>query len=331
LSTFRVQAEIGSIPVSVSAGVARFPEDATAMQELLICADGALNRIKQAGRAAVGWYDEGLGRKLQRDRLIQTRLARAIDSGAITLHYQPEVDLRHGSILGFEALARWADDELGHVRPSEFIPVAEESHLMERLTMHVLSTVHADRARIEARFPGTQVSVNARPQALRSRRVLEMLAGTAADGASARRPVHLELAEADMHIAAQQLPQEIQTLQGHGVRLVLDDFGSDAFSVPRLAGLQGQRVKIDASLIAGMGAAEGLRVVTGVIQLARTLELEISAGGVESADQHHLLLGLGCQRAQGWLYARAMGLEELLALPARLGPGAAPAADPAAD
>lgn len=331
LSTFRVQAEIGSIPVSVSAGVARFPEDATAMQELLICADGALNRIKQAGRAAVGWYDEGLGRKLQRDRLIQTRLARAIDSGAITLHYQPEVDLRHGSILGFEALARWADDELGDVRPSEFIPVAEESHLMERLTMHVLSTVHADRARIEARFPGAQVSVNTRPQALRSRRVLDTLAGVAEPGQAPRLPIHVELAEADMHIAAQQLPQEIKTLQGLGVRLVMDDFGSDTSSVSRLAGLQGQRVKIDATLISAMGASEGLRVVSGMIQLARVLELDIGAEGVESADQHQQLLDLGCRRAQGWLYSRAMGLEELLALPARLGPGAAPVADPAAD
>ena len=329
LSTFRVQAEIGSIPVSVSAGVARFPEDATAMQELLICADGALNRIKQAGRAAVGWYDEGLGRKLQRDRLIQTRLARAIDSGAITLHYQPEVDLRHGSILGFEALARWADDELGDVRPSEFIPVAEESHLMERLTMHVLSTVHADRARIEARFPGAQVSVNTRPQALRSRRVLDTLAGIAEHGQAPRPPIHVELAEADMHIAAQQLPQEIKTLQGLGVRLVMDDFGSDTSSVSRLAGLQGQRVKIDATLISAMGASEGLRVVSGMIQLARVLELDIGAEGVESADQHQQLLDLGCQRAQGWLYARAMGLEELLALPARLGPGAGPAQGPA--
>ncbi|MEI8267319.1 MAG: EAL domain-containing protein [Betaproteobacteria bacterium] len=331
LSTFQVQAEIGSIPVSVSAGVARFPEDATAMQELLICADGALNRIKQTGRAAVGWYDEGLGRKLQRDRLIQTRLARAIDSGAITLHYQPEVDLRHGSILGFEALARWADDELGDVRPSEFIPVAEESHLMERLTMHVLSTVHADRARIESRFPGAQVSVNTRPQALRSRRVLDTLAGVAESGEAPRLPIHVELAEADMHIAVQQLPQEIKALQGLGVRFVMDDFGSDVSSVPRLAGLQGQRVKIDAALISAMGASEGLRVVSGMIQLARVLELDIGAEGVESADQHQQLLDLGCQRAQGWLYARAMGLEELLALPARLGPGGAPATGPAAD
>ena len=323
LSSFQVQAQIGSIPVSVSAGVARFPQDATSMQELLICADGALNRIKQSGRAAVGWYDESLGRKLQRDRLIQTRLARAIDNGAISLHYQPEVDLQQGAILGFEALARWDDEELGEVRPSEFIPVAEESHLMERLTMQVLATVHADRARIESRFPGAQVSVNTRPQALRSRRVLDTLAGMTAQGDAARLPIHVELAEADMHIAVQQLPQEISALQGQGVRVVMDDFGSDASSVSRLAGLQGQRVKIDAALISAMGAAEGLRVVTGMIQLARTLELEIGAEGVERADQHYQLLGLGCQRAQGWLYARAMALEDVLELPERLGPGAA--------
>ncbi|MGI9153434.1 MAG: EAL domain-containing protein, partial [Rubrivivax sp.] len=90
----------------------------------------------------------------------------------------------------------------------------------------------------------------------------------------------------------------------------------------RLAGLQGARVKIDAALIAAMATADGLRIVTGMIELARILELEIGAEGVESADQHQQLLDLGCQRAQGWLYARAMRLKELLALPARLGPGA---------
>ena len=332
LNSFRVNAEIGSIPVSVSAGVARFPEDATDMQELLICADGALNRVKQNGRAAVGWYDERLGSKLRRDRMIQTRLAQAIDTGAITVHYQPEVDLRHGTVVGFEALARWVDAELGDVPPSEFIPVAEESHLMERLTLHVLAAVHADWARIEARFPGAAVSVNTRPQALRSRRVLDLLTGVDTAEGEVRRPIHIELGEADMHTATSQLPREMQTLRGLGVRLVLDDFGSGDSSVARLAGLQGHRIKIDGSLVAGLEGSDGLQVVTAMIQLARALDLEVSAEGVESESQRALLLGLGCERAQGWLYARAMQLDELLALPARLGPDAPAAQDaPRAD
>lgn len=330
ISSFRVDAEIGTIPVTVSAGVARYPEDATAVQDLLICADGALNRVKQNGRAAVGWYDEGLGRKLRRDRMIQTRLAQAIDAGAITVHYQPEVDLRHGTVVGFEALARWVDDELGEVLPSEFIPVAEDSHLMERLTLHVLATVHADRPRIEARFPGAQVSVNTRPQALRSRRVLDLLTGVGAPEGEARRPIHIELGEADMHTAHRQLAREMQTLRGLGVRLVLDDFGSGDSSVSRLAGMQGHRIKIDGSLTAALEASDGLQVVTAMIQLARALDLEVSAEGVESETQRELLLGLGCERAQGWLYARAMRLEELLDLPARLGPANVAAQDDAA-
>jgi diguanylate cyclase (GGDEF)-like protein/PAS domain S-box-containing protein len=327
ISSFRVDAEIGSIPVTVSAGIARFPEDATAMQDLLICADGALNRVKHNGRAAVDWFDESLGRKLRRDRLIQTRLTHAIDTGAITVHYQPEVDLRHGTVIGFEALARWVDPELGEVLPSEFIPVAEDSHLMERLTLHVLATVHADRPSIEARFPGAQVSVNARPQALRSRRVLDLLTGVGTADGEPRRPIHVELGEADMHTAHRQMAREMQTLRGLGVRLVLDDFGSGDSSVSRLAGLQGQRLKIDGSLTAGLEGSDGLQVVTAMIQLARALDLEVSAEGVESEAQRELLLGLGCERAQGWLYARAMRLEELLDLPARLGPAPAAAQD----
>ncbi len=330
ISSFRVDAEIGSIPVTVSAGVARYPEDAGAVQDLLICADGALNRIKQNGRAAVGWYDDSLGRKLHRDRVIQTRLAHAIDVGAITVHYQPEVDLRHGTVVGFEALARWVDEELGEVLPGEFIPVAEDSHLMERLTLHVLATVHADRPRIEARFPGAQVSVNTRPQALRSRRVLDLLTGVGAAEGEPRRPIHIELGEADMHTAHRQLGREMQTLRGLGVRLVLDDFGSGDSSVSRLAGLQGHRIKIDGSLTAALEGSDGLQVVTAMIQLARALDLEVSAEGVESDVQRQLLLGLGCERAQGWLYARAMRLEELLDLPARLGPATVAAQDAAA-
>ena len=329
LSSFRVDAEIGSIPVTVSAGVARFPEDASAMQDLLICADGALNRVKQNGRAAVGWYDDSLGRKLHRDRVIQTRLAHAIDTGAITVHYQPEVDLRHGTVVGFEALARWVDEELGEVLPGEFIPVAEDSHLMERLTLHVLANVHADRPQIEARFPGAQVSVNTRPQALRSRRVLDLLTGVGTAEGQTRQPIHIELGEADMHTAHRQLGREMQTLRGLGVRLVLDDFGSGDSSVSRLAGLQGHRIKIDGSLTAALEGADGLQVVTAMIQLARALDLEVSAEGVESEAQRELLLGLGCERAQGWLYARAMRLEELLDLPARLGPAPQAAQDEA--
>jgi EAL domain-containing protein (putative c-di-GMP-specific phosphodiesterase class I) len=275
----------------------------------------------------VGWYDDSLGRKLHRARVIQARLTHAIDTGAITVHYQPEVDLRHGTVVGFEALARWVDEELGEVLPSEFIPVAEDSHLMERLTLHVLAAVHADRPRIEARFPGAQVSVNTRPQALRSRRVLDLLTGVGTAEGEPRRPIHIELGEADMHTAHRQLGREMQTLRGLGVRLVLDDFGSGDSSVSRLAGLQGHRIKIDGSLTAALEGSDGLQVVTAMIQLARALDLEVSAEGVESEVQRQLLLGLGCERAQGWLYARAMRLEELLDLPARLGPETVAAQD----
>ena len=330
ISSFRVAAEIGSIPVTVSAGVARFPEDATDLQALLICADGALNRVKQNGRAALGWYDESLGRQLQRDRMIQTRLAQAIDHGAITVHYQPEVDLRHGTVVGFEALARWVDEELGEVLPGEFIPVAEESHLMERLTLHVLDTVRADRARILARFPGVQLSINARPQALRSRRVLERLTDVHTAAGEPRQPIQIELGEADLQTAHRQLASEMQTLRGLGVRTVLDDFGSGDSSIARLAALTGSRIKIDASITASLERATGgLQMVTAMMQLARALDLEVSAEGVESEIQRELLLELGCERAQGWLYARAMQLEELLELPARLGPAPLAAQDTA--
>ena len=310
-----VQVPVGSdtIPASATVGVSRLPEDATNWQELQICADVAMNEGKQTRRGSVQWYDARLGRKMYRQRQIQRRLAQAIEQQAIRVHYQPEVDLRTGRVIGFEALARWNDPELGEVQPSEFIAVAEDAHLIEPLTLLVAQAVLRDKPRLQARFPGAVVAFNVAPQVLRNPRLLKLLASRAAqdgmiDG------LEVELTESRVDLGEGGLLPHLQTLTGLGVRLAIDDFGTGHSSLSRLALLPISRLKIDRSFVVDMHQERQAKIARLIVNLARGLGFEVTAEGVETPQQAQALLEMGCLRGQGWLYARALSLDDVLAL-----------------
>jgi len=310
-----VQVPVGSetLPASATVGVSRLPEDATNWQELQICADVAMNEAKQTRRGSVLWYDARLGRKMYRQRQVQRRLAQAIEQEAIRVHYQPEVDLRTGHVIGFEALARWTDPELGVVPPAEFIVVAEDAHLIEPLTLLVAQAVLRDKPRLQARFPGAVVAFNVSPQVLRNPRLHKLLAGRAAEG-SVIDGLEVELTESRVDFGEGGLLPHLQALTDLGVRLAIDDFGTGHSSLSRLAQLPISRLKIDRSFVADLHQERHAKIARLIVNLARGLGFEVTAEGVETAQQAQDLLEMGCGRGQGWLYARAMPLEEVLAL-----------------
>ncbi|MBU3737823.1 MAG: EAL domain-containing protein [Rhodoferax sp.] len=318
LCAFEVEGEEGLFSVSVSAGIARYPADAANLADLLVCADGAVNEVKQKGRSAVGWFNPHLGQRLQRQRRIQVRLAAAIDSGKIHVRYQPEVQLRDGRVTGFEALARWDDPELGVIQPAEFIPVAEESHLIERLTMRVVTQLLADQPQILQRFPGTVLSVNIAPQVFRSHALLDLLTAHGAASPGALDLLQIELSEADIALASEAVIDQLRRLRELGLNISIDDFGGGFSSIQRLADIQIRRLKVDRSLVGGLWGRGGDRVVGVALHLGRVLEVQVSAKGVETESQRQALLDLGCYRAQGWLFARELPLADVLNLPQQL-------------
>ncbi len=164
-----------------SAGAALFPDHSPSIQELLIYADTALLTAKESGRNQIQWLNAQMMAATLRKTKVDSKLAVAIREGRIFPHYQPEVDLLTGKIIGFEALARWHDEELGMVSPAEFIPLAEQSGAIDPLTERLFTQVVKDCQVIRARFPNVTIALNSSPQLLCGKRLLTMLSHLAAE------------------------------------------------------------------------------------------------------------------------------------------------------
>lgn len=313
---------LGAVEVTVtfSAGAALFPDHATSIRELLIYADTALLSAKESGRNQIQWLNTHKVEATTRKTQLNSRLAVAIREGRIHPHYQAEVDLVTGKIIGFEALARWFDQELGMISPGEFIPLAEQSGAIDPLTERLFTQVVKDSHAIRAQFPNATIALNSSPQLLCGKRLLTMLSHLAAERDNGLEGFVLEITENDFAMSAQELTTQLQAIMGLGVRIAIDDFGKSYSSLFRLASMPIQKLKIDMSFIAGMQREENTKIISAILALAQSLRLEVTAEGVETQFQRETLIQLGCQKAQGFFYSKPLKLTELLELPSHLTP-----------
>jgi diguanylate cyclase (GGDEF)-like protein len=318
LNQLVVSTDVGLVAASLSVGVARSGVDAEDFNALMICADIALNEVKKTQRGSVIWYDEAMGRKLHRANLIQTKLPQALSDQVLKVHYQPEVDMRSGELIGLEALLRWTDPELGAIAPTEFIGIAEELHLAEQIALYVFRQVMADQAAIRQRFAGAVIAINVAPQAFRDFRLFNAIAEQLEQQPDSVQGLEIEITESDIAHGEKNLMQQLQMLAGIGVPLVIDDFGMGYSSLSRLSSFPISRLKIDRHFVASMEVEQGTRIVEVLIQMASALGLQVTAEGIQTQAQRQRLIDLGCHRAQGWLYARAMPMDHLLRLPSVL-------------
>lgn len=318
LNQLVVSTDVGLVAASLSVGVARSGVDAEDFNALMICADIALNEVKKTQRGSVIWYDEAMGRKLHRANLIQSKLPQALSDQVLEVHYQPEVDMRSGELIGLEALLRWTDPELGAIAPTEFIGIAEELHLAEQVALYVFRQVMADQAAIRQRFAGVVIAINVAPQAFRDFRLFNAIAEQLEQQPDSVQGLEIEITESDIAHGEKNLMQQLQMLAGIGVPLVIDDFGMGYSSLSRLSSFPISRLKIDRHFVASMEVEQGTRIVEVLIQMASALGLQVTAEGIQTQAQRQRLIDLGCHRAQGWLYARAMPMDHLLRLPSVL-------------
>lgn len=309
-----------NLTATFSAGAAVFPDDSQKISELLIFADTALLSAKEAGRNQIKWLDLQMMKDTSRKTKIESKLALAISEGKIHPHYQPEVDLLTGNIIGFEALARWHDEELGHVSPTEFITQAEQSGAIAALTQSLFTQVVADRPVINDRFPGARIAFNSSPQLLAGKWLLTMLTTIANEAKHGLEGFVMEITESDLSLSAQEISNQLQAIMELGVTIAIDDFGRSYSSLSRLASMPIQKLKIDMSFTAGLDREENIKIVAGILALAQSLELEVTAEGVENDMQRDTLVRLGCLQAQGYLYAKPLPLKDVMALPRQLRP-----------
>jgi diguanylate cyclase (GGDEF)-like protein len=316
ITQFEMEHQGISIPISMTVGAAIYPQDAQTLNDLIFCAEYALKQAKQLARQSFVIFDIRLGQRLIRIKQIEERIGPALKGCQIKPFYQPEVDMVTGKITGVEALARWHDPLLGWVSPDEFVPIIEQLRLSTKLTQHLLGSILKDAKQIRARFPEAKVAFNVAPEDFRDNQLIETIEAYTSDlqpiGLSG---LEIELTEQDIVDLDIDMLAKLDKLIEMGVRVAIDDFGTRYSSLSRLTDLPLHRLKIDHAFVANIATEKGEEVIRLIISLAKALDLDLTAEGVESIHQRDLLIELGCINAQGWLYQKALPLEELLQLP----------------
>jgi diguanylate cyclase (GGDEF)-like protein/PAS domain S-box-containing protein len=297
----------GDLVLSASAGVA-LAISAVDPESLLRDAEAAMYRAKSEGRARSAVFAATMRSKAVGRLDTEMSLRQSIINGDLRVHYQPIVTLVDGKVLGHEALVRWEHPTKGLVGPDEFITIAEETGLIIPLGAWVLREACKQAKRFQARDPALSrltMSVNLSGGQLGQPDLTELIASALYDAGLKPEHLQLEMTESVLMDDAPATITILTTLKGLGVRLGVDDFGTGYSSLAYLRRFPVDVLKIDRSFVSGLGKdLEDSAVVAAVVSLADTLGLTTIAEGVETRLQRDCLVGLGCSRAQGYLFAR---------------------------
>jgi diguanylate cyclase (GGDEF)-like protein/PAS domain S-box-containing protein len=296
-----------SFRLSVSIGIAMFPEDGTDAEELTRNADSAMHAVKERGRADLRFYQRQMNIGLLSRMKLDHALREALLAESLDVHFQPKVTLAERRLIGAEALVRWSDPELGEVSPSRFIPVAEESGAIVPLGRFVLETTLARLGGWWRQGLCLPVAVNVSAFQFHQSDFVESVADGLRRHSLPGEALELELTESILVADVDEAMRRLTALSALGVRLAIDDFGTGYSSLSYLKRFPIERIKIDRSFIADLpGSAESEAIVTAIVQMGRALRLSVTAEGVETEAQSEFLLSIGCHEMQGWLMAKAM-------------------------
>jgi diguanylate cyclase (GGDEF)-like protein len=306
LGSLHLPFEIKGLALSVGAsiGIAFSPEHGSDVETLLQRADVAMYIAKESGG---GYEVYSRDRDYSPDRIaLASEIQHAVEDGNIVLHYQPIVELRTKRIAGVEALARWTHPERGVIPPAEFIPVAEQSGLIDSLTMDLIGRGLEERRAWGKAGSELMLSVNVSPRQLLDLRFPEDLAVVLARHGTPASTLKLEITESVMGDPV-RLREVLERLRAMGVKLSIDDFGTGYSSLAHLTSLSVDEIKIDRSFVMGMATSPNdAQIVRSTVVLAHNLGLVVVAEGVETEEARDQLLAQGCDCAQGYFLSRPM-------------------------
>jgi diguanylate cyclase (GGDEF)-like protein/PAS domain S-box-containing protein len=298
--------------ISASIGIAVAGAGPADPVELLRDADVAMYAAKSAGKARYNVYEPSMHAAVLERVEVTADLQRALEREELVLHYQPIVDLATEEIVAVEALVRWQHPERGMVPPLEFIPIAEETGLIVPIGRWVLKRACQDLAGWRRRHPERPLVVHVNVSANQMNCVLEDTGRALAAAALAPEALVLEITESVMVHDTDVVVTCLQDLKALGVRLSLDDFGTGYSSLSYLRRLPIDLLKIDKSFVKGIaGDAEESSLGRAVVHIAKTLDLETAAEGIETAEELRVLRTLGCRLGQGFLFSRPVAFDEL--------------------
>ena len=292
------------LTLGASIGLARSTASETiGSSELLRRSDVAMYSSKRGGKARCTWYSPEFDRSREAMHQLDSELRRGLANDEFQLHYQPLVDSSTGTVVAVESLIRWERPDGKRIGPNVFIPVAEESGLINPLGLWVLRRACADARE----WAGIKLSVNISAAQLRNPEFPIQLGHILEETGFDPERLELEITETCLVLDPVVAERSLEVVRGFGVNVVLDDFGTGYASFGFLRQFRFEKLKLDRSLVVQAGEDEGSRaMMLSSITVARAMKMAVTAEGVETEEQAELVRSAGCDQIQGWLYFKAM-------------------------
>ena len=298
--------------IGASVGVAVAPYDGLDKDELVRASDLALYAAKNGGRGQFRFYSADLKDEEEERRLLLDDLREALATDQLQLHYQPVVRTRDHVVVGFEGLMRWEHPERGYVPPGTFIPAAEESNLIIQLGEWALRRACDDAARLP---DSVCVAVNVSAVQFNNPGFVAQVTNALAASGVAPGRIELELTESVFMGDSEATERTFTALKALGLRLALDDFGTGYSSLSYLRSAPFDKLKVDKSFVDSCTQKDhnSAKIITAIIGLSEALGMETTVEGVEAFDQFDLVVAKGAKYIQGWIYSKALTLDEIVA------------------
>jgi diguanylate cyclase (GGDEF)-like protein len=297
------------LDISTSIGIALAPEHGTDVDQLIKSADLALYKAKVGGRNTYRLFEAAMGADADARRTLEFDLRNALTRDEFELHYHPIVDMRTNEVTDVEALIRWRHPQRGPIAPADFIPLAEESGLINQIGEWVLRRACADAAGWP---PQLKVAANLSPVQFRRGNLVDMISRILADSGLSPQRLMLEITETVLMQGTTENFETLHQLRKLGIAIVLDDFGTGYSSLSYLRLFPFDQIKIDRSFVSELSSnADCAAIVSAVASLGRSLHVDTVAEGVETEEQLVLARAAGCTHAQGFLFGRPCPVSEL--------------------
>ena len=298
--------------IGASVGIAMAPTDGEFVEDLLRASDLALYQAKMHGKGRYRFYTAGMNAVMQSRRVMEIDLREAVESNRLVVFFQPLIDIPTGKINSCEALVRWTHPLRGPVPPSEFIPLAEETGLINRIGEFVLRTACWEAASWDHKIG---VAVNLSAAQFHGEDLPMLVTRVLAETGLSPHRLELEITESILIEDKEVVMRKLSVLRALGVRIALDDFGTGYSSLAYLSSFPFDKIKIDRSFVRDVTQRpDAAAIIRAIIGLARTLQMSTTAEGIEKAEELAWLRDQGCQQAQGFLFSRPVAAAEFRAL-----------------
>ncbi len=302
--------------LTASIGIAFCPKDAENVIDLIRTADAAMYHAKQNGGNSYALYTPEMNAAAVERLMLKSRLRRALERDELMIQYQPKVDLRNGHIVGAEALLRWRLPGYGDIAPSQFIPLAEETNLILEIGQWVMGRVCSDYRKWQDQVanPG-RVSINLSLKQLKQASFITQCRSVFKDHDVSPTCFELEITETTLMMDAKRTVKLLNELYAMGLHLSIDDFGTGYSSLSALQQFPIGTLKIDQSFVRDAAIdSDDATIVRTIIDMGKSLDMEVIAEGVENEEQFNFLRSRGCHFAQGRLFGDAMSADDFLEL-----------------